>query len=198
MNLQPLPMAEKAECRQRMREKLRNMTPAERSAGSRRVAEFVMNQPWFKEAAVIGAYCALRFELPLESVMQRAWADGRKVAVPVRTGGESVYHWSLIFQETEWEQGPDGVPQPSLGALLDPGALDLVFVPGLAFAKNGVRLGRGGGHYDRLLAAISGLKVGVAMDWQVVGELPQELHDVRMDLVVTDQATYGDSGNKEE
>ena len=188
----------KSDVRQQARERLRNMTSAERLTGSQRVAERILTQPWFAKAAVVGAYCALRSELSLESVMQGAWAAGKKVAVPVRTCGETTYCWSLIFQETEWEQGPDGVPQPTLQAPLSPEDLTVVFVPGLAFAQNGVRLGRGGGYYDRLLAGMSGLKAGVALDWQVVERLPVEPHDIRMDLVVTDRAIYDALCNKEE
>ncbi len=188
----------KSDLRQQMRERLRNVKPAERMTGSRRIAECILTQPWFAEADVVGVYCALRSELSLEAVMEAAWSDRKKVAVPVRTCGDSAYHWSLIFPETEWEQGPDGVSQPTLRAALPPEALTVVFVPGLAFTKNGVRLGRGGGYYDRLLAGVRGIKAGVAFDWQVLEQLPVEPHDIRMDLIVTDKTIYDALWNKED
>ena len=62
---------------------------------------------------------------------------------------------------------------------------DLILVPGLAFDKSGARLGRGRGFYDRFLAGITGFRVGVCFDWQLVESVPVEAHDIRMDAVVT-------------
>jgi 5-formyltetrahydrofolate cyclo-ligase len=62
---------------------------------------------------------------------------------------------------------------------------DLVIVPGLAFTRAGARLGRGGGHYDRLLDGVEATSLGVAFDIQLVDDLPLEPHDRGVDLVVT-------------
>jgi 5-formyltetrahydrofolate cyclo-ligase len=71
---------------------------------------------------------------------------------------------------------------------VDPGLLDVVLVPGLAFTPDGHRLGQGGGHYDRFLARLRGecVTVGVCFHEQVVTELPVEEHDILVDVVVTD------------
>ena len=63
--------------------------------------------------------------------------------------------------------------------------LDLALVPGLGFDARGHRLGRGKGHYDRLLAGFTGMKIGVAFDFQIVTEVPREPHDIALDAVVT-------------
>ena len=84
--------------------------------------------------------------------------------------------------------------QPGQFGILEPAAdcpiynlkqLDLALVPGLGFALNGVRLGRGQGYYDRLLAGVPGCKCGVAFDGQVAVEIPVEPHDVRVDCILT-------------
>ena len=62
---------------------------------------------------------------------------------------------------------------------------DLVFVPGIAFDLVGRRLGRGKGFYDRLLAGVRGHKCGVAFDTQLVAEMPEEPHDMRVDSIIT-------------
>lgn len=69
---------------------------------------------------------------------------------------------------------------------VDPGRLDVVVVPGLAFTPGGGRLGRGGGHYDRLLARLSPgcLTVGVAAAEQIVERLPLAEHDRPVDRVI--------------
>ena len=73
---------------------------------------------------------------------------------------------------------------------VDPGALDLVVVPGLAFTADGRRLGQGGGHYDRFLARLRPdcLTVGACFAEQLVRELPTEPHDQPVDAVATDSS----------
>ncbi len=73
---------------------------------------------------------------------------------------------------------------------LDPGWPDVVIVPCVAFTRSGERLGQGGGWYDRFLAEVRDdcLTIGVGFAEQLVDELPTEAHDVRLDLVVTDEA----------
>jgi 5-formyltetrahydrofolate cyclo-ligase len=81
---------------------------------------------------------------------------------------------------------------------VDPSAVDVVIVPGLAFTPGGRRLGQGGGWYDRFLARIRGdcLTIGVGFDVQVVDALPIEPHDVTLDLVVTESGVVGRSAGQ--
>ncbi len=74
----------------------------------------------------------------------------------------------------------------------------MIVVPGLAFDRHGLRLGQGGGHYDRLLArmramAHPGLVVGLAYAAQIIESVPCEPHDQRVDLVVTEAGLVGDA-----
>ena len=87
-----------------------------------------------------------------------------------------------------WVPGPFGLkePDPLTWERTGPETLDLAILPGLAFDARGGRLGRGKGYYDRLLGHpdFQGVKVGLCWDWQLVGDVPEEAHDIRMDLVV--------------
>ena len=78
-----------------------------------------------------------------------------------------------------------------------PGAhtVDVVIVPGVAFTAEGDRLGQGGGWYDRFLTEIRPdcPAIGVGFAPQIVDSLPVEPHDVRLDLVVTDEGVYSPS-----
>ena len=70
----------------------------------------------------------------------------------------------------------------------DPAAVDVVIVPGVAFAPDGARLGQGGGWYDRFLASVRPdcTSIGVGFDPQVVDALPTEPHDIRLHGIVTE------------
>ena len=67
--------------------------------------------------------------------------------------------------------------------------IELILVPGLAFTRDGHRMGRGGGFYDRFLerAPASTFKLGVCFECQIVPEIPWEAHDQKMDAVVTEE-----------
>ena len=69
-----------------------------------------------------------------------------------------------------------------------PAEIGIILVPGLAFTRKGIRLGRGGGYYDRYLAALPAAtwKVGVCFAQQIVEQIPTELHDQGVDVVVTE------------
>lgn len=62
----------------------------------------------------------------------------------------------------------------------------VLLIPGLGFTKNGERLGRGKGYFDRYLEDYKGLKIGLCFKVQLTNVLPQETHDVKMDWVVSE------------
>jgi 5-formyltetrahydrofolate cyclo-ligase len=84
--------------------------------------------------------------------------------------------------------------EPALRAVselqFEEAAVDLILVPGLAFSREGHRLGRGGGFFDRLLAGrgAHAHKLGICFAFQLLDEIPRERHDVLMNAVVTDRA----------
>ena len=67
--------------------------------------------------------------------------------------------------------------------------LDLVIVPGIVFDENGYRIGYGYGYYDRFLKKLDKnvKKIGLAFEFQLVGKIPEERHDVPVDIVVTEE-----------
>lgn len=87
------------------------------------------------------------------------------------------------LQPARWEiREPRALPE----MLVQPSEVDLILVPGVAFTAGGLRCGRGGGFYDRLLANLpaSACKVGVCFAEQVVEEVPMEAHDFPVDTVI--------------
>lgn len=84
-------------------------------------------------------------------------------------------------------------PSPTAAPPVDPQAIDVVVVPGVAFTAAGHRLGQGGGWYDRVLLGVraDALTLGVCFAAQLVDELPVEAHDVVLDAVVTEAGVAG-------
>jgi 5-formyltetrahydrofolate cyclo-ligase len=119
-------------------------------------------------------------------VLDAAVALGRRVLLPV-TVGEAPLDWAVFGGREDLVPGPHGLLEPG-GPRLGPAAIGdaaVVVVPALAATASGVRLGRGGGHYDRSLPLASSTTVVVALvgDDELLADLPAEPHDVPVDAV---------------
>ena len=136
----------------------------------------------------IAVYLASPDEIDLADFIREALGRGVAVASPRWNG--VTYEMARIrsLSEEHLRRGPMGILEPAEGEIVEPGRIGTWIIPGLAFTREGVRLGYGGGWYDRLLAASSAgtIKIGVAHDFQLVDDIPSEPHDIRLDRVVTD------------
>jgi len=135
----------------------------------------------------VGCYLALPWEVQAGRFVEYCWSTGREVWVPAGYDKTGKYEWCRYAPEDRLVPGPWGVTQPAVLRPMRGGDLDMVVVPGVAFDLRGTRLGHGGGHFDRLLEGIGGLKVGVAFDFQVVERLPVEPGDRGVDMVITER-----------
>lgn len=91
----------------------------------------------------------------------------------------------LRYDADNMHIGAFNINEPSGHNTTDIEAIDLVIVPGVAFDKNGNRLGRGKGYYDSLLSNCRAIKIGVCYDFQLLDNIPAENHDVKMDIIIT-------------
>ena len=167
---------------------------AEAAEASRAVAQRLGDLPEFSAAQRVVLYAAIpgSGELDLRPVFDRLRANGRLALYP-----RCLPDHRLEFVEVhDWEAlrpGHHGIPEPEGNAVrLHPEA-DLVLAPGLVFDRSGVRLGVGGGYFDRTFAPgrpVSPRLFGVGYSWQLTEEaLPCESHDRRMDGILTDRET---------
>jgi 5-formyltetrahydrofolate cyclo-ligase len=113
---------------------------------------------------------------------------GARVLLPV-VDGNGPLDWGWYQGKDSLRPGPYGLREP-IGERLGGFALriaDLVLVPALAVDRNGIRLGRGAGHYDRSLAdtAAGTHLVAVVRDQEIFEALPAEPHDIRMTATLT-------------
>lgn len=132
-------------------------------------------------------YLPMKFEIDPEPIARRLRAAGARILLPVVVERDA----PLVFRAEGGRLEPDsaGLPAPPPEAeQRDP---DLVILPLLAFDSRGYRLGWGGGYYDRTLRALrsrgSVLAVGLAFAGQEVERVPRELHDQKLDAVVTER-----------
>jgi len=144
------------------------------------------------EGATVGLYHASAHEAPTLGYARWFYENGRTLALPWFAGADAPMQfraWQDPFELSDLEPGPWGQLQPAAGAAeVSP---DAVFVPLIGFTSDGHRLGQGGGHYDRWLAANPAVTaIGLAWDVQHVDALPHEPHDQRLAAVVTPTRIY--------
>ena len=139
------------------------------------------------EGSTVGLYHAIAGEAPTRAYAQWFAENGRAIALPWfadRTAPMQFRLWHDPYDDDGLTVGPYGQLQPEADAAeVIP---DLAIVPLLAFTDDGDRLGQGGGHYDRWLAAHPAcVAIGLGWDCQFAEKLPREEHDIAMRAVVT-------------
>jgi 5-formyltetrahydrofolate cyclo-ligase len=142
----------------------------------------------FTEARIIGLYAPVHNEVETAEVMRAALASAKMVLFPaVCSGG---LEFRRIDDPCMLRRGAFSIPEPDAACPVhSPGVADLIVIPGVAFDLSGRRIGYGKGYYDRALHQLEGKGrlVGLCYDFQIVGEIPDQPHDVRMDMIITER-----------
>lgn len=156
-----------------------------------RAQQRLLEIPEFAAAGTVALYCAIRNEVFTEAIFASARKLGKTVTYP-RVGAAGL-EFVEVGELRELGPGAFGILEPSGSRTVPLPRLDLVVVPGVAFDLSGHRLGYGKGFYDRVLHSCEdrGVLVGLGFEMQLVEALPAETHDVRMDMVVTEERILG-------
>ncbi|MBF0560978.1 MAG: 5-formyltetrahydrofolate cyclo-ligase [Alphaproteobacteria bacterium] len=140
---------------------------------------------------VVAGYWPLGSELDVRALLDRLRARGCRVALPVVIARNLPLVFRLWRGTGRLEAGLHGTHHPpQVNPRVKP---DVVLVPMLAYDRTGLRLGYGGGYYDRTLAALRrrsrrwGIAVGIAFAGQKIAILPKGAHDQRLDCIVTER-----------
>ncbi|TIX50768.1 5-formyltetrahydrofolate cyclo-ligase [Alteraurantiacibacter aquimixticola] len=182
-----------------MRKQLRKARREHAAALPKEVSALVFNRPpapvleMVPEGATIGLYRADPGEAPAFSYTKFFFERGHPIALPRITTLDAPMRFhahSDPFEESDLEDGPMGLRQPSGG--LPEIVPDVLFMPLVGFTVTGDRLGQGGGFYDRWLEAHPDtIAIGMAWDMQEVGDLPVEDHDMPLAAIVTPTRILG-------
>jgi 5-formyltetrahydrofolate cyclo-ligase len=188
-----LAQAAKQELRKRMRS-LRAAHPASaRLLRSQRIVQRAVALPSFAAAASVALFFPLseRQEVDLRELDAEARRQGKRVYYPfLEQRGDALTTGLRLTSTLEdlAERGRQFLEPPAEAAVAERGDVDLLFVPALAVAPSGHRLGYGMGFYDALMPDFRppALAITVAYDFQLLVELPTLPHDVPCDAVLTD------------
>ena len=174
---------DKKELRRQIREQKRAMSEEEIVAASERLGELFLNCPQYKDAKTIYGYLPYNQEVRTVPMLEQAMKDGKRVAVPKCYGEEMRF----IYMEdlSKVEKGYANIPEPVADEPVAQDPTALVLMPGMAFTRDGKRMGYGGGFYDKFLAAEPDHPtVALCYAFQMVEDLPTEDYDIPVDCVL--------------
>jgi 5,10-methenyltetrahydrofolate synthetase len=172
------------EAKRALRKRIRLLREADPHPDSAPAVSAILSLDEWKAASTVLLYCALPGEVDLSPL----FSEDKRIALPLVQGD------TLVLKEyspSALVPGFMGImePGPECREVL-PSEIDFAVVPGVAFDRSCLRLGRGKGYYDRLLPSLSCPLAGVAFRWQIVDSVPCDRWDVPLDLVVADSEIF--------
>ncbi len=179
----------KSALRRELRQKLADMTEAQRHSKSAAACSLIAATPEFQAARTIMLYLHTPTEVDTAPLALRAWQEGKEVLVPkVSWDQRRMLPVEISSLQTGMTTTGSGVREPIAGKPVPVDFIDFVIVPGLGFSNNGYRIGRGMGFYDRFLAQpeFIGVSCGLAFEEQIVPDLPILDHDMPLGMLATD------------
>jgi 5-formyltetrahydrofolate cyclo-ligase len=187
-------MLDEASDKRRVRSRLLGVraqrSAAERAGTGQALCRIALGIPEIEGAGRVCCYVAIGTEPDTGPLLEALRKRGVLVLLPMLLPDGDL-DWAVYEDEQALRPGPRGTRSPS-GPALGVDAItsvDVVLVPGMAVDRSGVRLGRGGGSYDRVLARVAGAGAPftaiVLYADEIVDELPHAAHDQRVDAAIT-------------
>lgn len=178
------------QAKQTLRQKIRaemKKTPDEyfHSAGQE-ICRRLLASDHYRQARTIFCFVSHSKEPDMYPLLEQTLADGKALCVPLcKAAGQMDAR--QIHSLDQLAPGAYGIPEPPADSrIILPSEIDLALIPCLAATKDGKRLGKGGGYYDRFLLAYAGEAVLICAARFLRENIPMEAHDARLDKVVTE------------
>src|SRR4030042_2595848 len=175
-----------------------SIPPSERKKKDILIQQRLFGLPEFRSAKAILFYASFRTEVDTTSMIEESLKMGKKVIVP-KVDKKS--HRLILYEIKDLRElspGFMGIPEPSLPdeTIREIKDVDLAIIPGTTFDYSGNRLGYGAGYYDILLSGTEKSEsthaektpfVALAYEEQLIDSIPSEIHDVKVDIIITER-----------
>ena len=168
----------------------RSMSCDERHTRSEVIQNQILELPPWRQAETVMLYVHMPHEVATDKLLEQLRQAGRSCVVPKCQGGQ-IIPCRIDDPESDLAMTPWGVREPWREPLrvVELEELDFVLVPGVAFDRQGNRIGYGRGYYDRFLARLAARTyvLGVGYGWQIVAGCPVEGWDCGVPRVLTEE-----------
>jgi len=184
------------ELRQRNRKLRAGLDSSRLESAAAALAKHILPLTEYQNARRVAVYFAVNGEIDLHIVIDHALAQGKQIFLP--NLDRAALRFSPFFPDQKMRINKFRLPEPDVddSEMLSPQELDLVLAPLVVFDSYRNRIGMGGGFYDRSFAFRKNpektrpILIGVAHEIQKVDRIVPEVWDVKLDMIVTDQAIY--------
>lgn len=181
---------EKSALRRQVLAAEKTMTPQEKTAADAAIRQHVLALPSYQCARTVMAFVGRDDEIDTRPLLSAILAAGKRLCVPLCVAAGEM-ECREIGSLDELQKGSYGILEPPADApRVPPEDIDLVLVPCVTCDHDGHRLGRGGGYYDRFLAAYTGKTALLARETLTRHPIPQHPHDRIVKPVVTDSGVF--------
>lgn len=177
---------EKRLLRQKLRLQRSQISSEIRKAKDQLLFQNLIHEPAVLNADLILAYASCNDEPDTWQFIRWALEQKKNIALP-KCGQNRQMQFFVITCLEDLQAGAHDIPEPVTSQKAVITEQSVCIVPGLAFTKTGIRLGQGGGYYDRFLKQYPDLyTIGIGYDFMIQNTLPCELHDCLMQKIITD------------
>lgn len=182
---------EKKELRKLVKQKLSHLDKEQIFSYTDLIAETLFQQRKWIEAEVIGITVSRGNEVETRGIIERAWKDGKKIAIPKCFPENKNMIFYIFTDYSQLEEVYFGLKEPKINetVAVNHNEIHLLIVPGVVFTEKGYRIGYGGGYYDRYLSSFKGATISLLFECQFNQDIPIEKHDIPVQQLITEQRT---------
>ena len=175
----------KSELRKQVLQEMKAIPRTQKVTMDLALTERLLQHPFYQEAKIIATYLSFPHEFQTQELIEQALKDDKKVLIP-KTYPKGRMDF-VVYDPQQLVKTSFGLLEPQ-GDLevVDVSQIDLIHVPGLAFTREGYRIGYGGGYYDRYLEHFTGHSMSTIYPCQVQQFMPEN-HDIPVQEVLIDE-----------
>jgi 5-formyltetrahydrofolate cyclo-ligase len=179
----------KKELRLEMKNRLNTVSEHDFTYSSTKIAETLFLTRIWKESRVIGLTVSRGREVETRTIIERAWKEGKGVAVPKCFPEDKSMEFYLITSYDQLEEVYFGLQEPitSETNAAHPHEIDLLIVPGVCYTEKGFRIGYGGGYYDRYLTSFTHQTISLLLECQLLPDIPTKTYDIPVQQLITER-----------
>ena len=175
----------KSELRKQVLQEMKAISLEQKQFIDQALTERLLQHPFYQEAKIIASYLSFPHEFQTQELIDQALKDGKKVLIP-KTYPKGRMDF-VVYDPQQLVKTSFGLLEPQGDLEVVPASqIDLIHVPGLAFSKEGYRIGYGGGYYDHYLKHITGHTLSTIYPCQIQDFIPEK-HDIPVEEVLTDE-----------
>jgi 5-formyltetrahydrofolate cyclo-ligase len=182
----------KSDIRKTILDKRNSISQLDHINNSRIISNRVISTKEYQSSRSLGIYYSIGSEVKTFAIIRHSLENKKEIALPRIIDSTKIQFFKVMedrFEKIKFTKGKNGIFENSMSTtIID--KIDLLIIPGIAFDLKGNRIGYGKGYYDRFLSLYKAkCKMGLSYDCQIINEIPNNEHDIPVDIIITEKRT---------